>query len=459
MVGGSAGGPVNAGGTGQAGTGQAGISQGTSGQGGSGQGGSGQGGDDEPGTGGAAPAGAAGTSDGGMFVDSDGDGWTPAAGDCCDRPEQCADPATVNPGAYEVLDNGVDDDCDGVSAGPVAETCDQGLPSSTGKPDAMARALGVCHVALDSDPLPERRWGLLSAQLLRADGSALADLRAATVRPGFGKVTPTEGASLVVLSTGIAADGQQTDPGPNGGSPNSKLASSSHTPSSKVSLTTPVAAGSVDDWFAAVREPIKKAGSLPLLPDCPGQSSGDAYDSVVLRLRLRAPTNALSVRLRVRFLSSEFPQNVCTSFNDQFLALLDAPDVDNGPDRNLGVYRDPQGVQWPASLPLARTSLLDRCDTLASKCWMSNTSISPLACSAGPGELADTGLASLGTPADPCSHGASTGWLTVAGNVAPGQTAELRIALWDVGDSLFDSIALLDGLTWDTSPVTAGTTP
>ena len=39
--------------------------------------------------------------------DADGDGFSPADGDCQD-----SDPA-INPGASEVCDNGVDDNCDG----------------------------------------------------------------------------------------------------------------------------------------------------------------------------------------------------------------------------------------------------------------------------------------------------------------------------------------------------------
>ena len=46
-------------------------------------------------------------------VDADGDGFTTCGGDCCDSTE-CANPALVNPGAFDVPGNGVDDDCDGM---------------------------------------------------------------------------------------------------------------------------------------------------------------------------------------------------------------------------------------------------------------------------------------------------------------------------------------------------------
>ena len=42
--------------------------------------------------------------------------------------------------------------------------------------------------------------------------------------------------------------------------------------------------------------------------------------------------------------------------------------------------------------------------------------------------------------------GGGTGWLTISGNVMPGEVMELRIAIWDAGDSAFDSLVILDEL-------------
>ena len=47
-------------------------------------------------------------------VDADGDGYTTCGGDCCDNPNLCSNPAMVNPGAYDVPGDGVDNDCDGL---------------------------------------------------------------------------------------------------------------------------------------------------------------------------------------------------------------------------------------------------------------------------------------------------------------------------------------------------------
>jgi hypothetical protein len=41
--------------------------------------------------------------------------------------------------------------------------------------------------------------------------------------------------------------------------------------------------------------------------------------------------------------------------------------------------------------------------------------------------------------------------------VIPGDTVQIRIAVWDVGDSSFDSVALVDGFTWLANATLPGT--
>ena len=58
---------------------------------------------------------------------------------------------------------------------------------------------------------------------------------------------------------------------------------------------------------------------------------------------------------------------------------------------------------------------------------------------------------------DNCLIGGGTYWLTTAGNVIPGDVVQLRIAVWDVSDSIFDSTALIDGFQWLASATLPGT--
>ena len=56
-----------------------------------------------------------------------------------------------------------------------------------------------------------------------------------------------------------------------------------------------------------------------------------------------------------------------------------------------------------------------------------------------------------------CTVGGGTFWLTTAGNIVPGGTLELRIVVWDVGDHILDSLAVLDGLQWLPNATVPGT--
>jgi hypothetical protein len=55
--------------------------------------------------------------------------------------------------------------------------------------------------------------------------------------------------------------------------------------------------------------------------------------------------------------------------------------------------------------------------------------------------------------------GAATGWWTLRGNVQPGETMELRLAIWDTADAYYDSVVLLDGFQWSVAPAVAGARP
>jgi hypothetical protein len=394
-----------------------------------------------------------------------------AQGDCCDQPGGCSvDPAKVNPGAVEIMGNGVDDDCNGRTdlADSVAlVSCDGTLDSVPSSPTDLARALGICQLTSATPATPaQRTWGLLEAALLRADGSPLGDPRAASIRPSFGQISPAtvEGSRIVVLSTGIAADETQTNPGPNGGVPGVQGVSTVHSPPSVVSLSSPGQPRSIHDWFAAENLPLKPAGALPTAPGCVGSQVEAANDSVMLVLRLRAPPNARAFSLRSYFLSAEYPDTVCTTYNDQLVALVRTPNAlpsaPNPPDGNLMTYLH-GGKAWPVGINIASgTPLFSVCDRKPDKpgkpdCWK-NPSVSPDSCSLGAGQLAGTGFEAAGSG---CATGGGSYWLTTRGNVAPGEEVEIRIAIWDVSDSSFDSLVLLDGFRWLADPVSPGTIP
>jgi hypothetical protein len=400
-------------------------------------------------------------------TDCDGDGWMVADGDCCDKPGLCgAQPELVNPGAIEVVGNGIDDNCNGLT--DLFDTqdtvsCDAMLTSNSMDPLDYAKAIGICRQTQEAPALlKDKTWGLIDAKILRADGSPLQDYQAISIRQGFGSIAPssTEGKSVMVMSSGIASDATQTMPGPNGGAPSGFNVSTSHMPLSDVSISSGGSAHSVKDWYATPNPPLKAANGLPNSPGCSSGSDPTANDSVMLYLRLRAPTNVKAFSFNSYFFSAEYPEYVCTTFNDQFIALVDTPNgvpspIANPIDKNLMTYT--QGSkQWPIGINIAAgTSLFAVCDSQATNpmCW--DTSVSPLSCSLGSSQLMGTGFeAPTGST---CTIGGGTFWLTTAGNVIPGDIVELRIAIWDVGDSAFDSLAVIDGFKWLANATLPGT--
>src|SRR6185503_3207561 len=57
--------------------------------------------------------------------------------------------------------------------------------------------------------------------------------------------------------------------------------------------------------------------------DVPGCTpSPDIFDDVALDLKIRTPKNATGYSFNFKFYSFEFAEWVCTSFNDQFIALV-----------------------------------------------------------------------------------------------------------------------------------------
>ena len=176
----------------------------------------------------------------------------------------------------------------------------------------------------------------------------------------------------------------------------------------------------------------------------------------MLELRVRVPTNARSLRLSANVLTSEFPEWVCGAYNDQFVVLLDSASADNPADGNLAVYTSPTDQRYPVGVNLATgdTGLFRQCRNGAIGCATVPSSITTCVDTA---ELAGSGF---DQPADGCQAsdtvGGGTGWLSIRGNVLPGEVAELRIAVWDSGDSLYDTVVILDDLRWSPDSVTSG---
>jgi hypothetical protein len=344
-------------------------------------------------------------------VDGDGDGWTPAEGDCDD-----CDPK-VNPGAIDSLaasaDGGApapfDNDCDGKAALP--EPCDEGLALDDADPLNAARALDLCQMAEAAPALKaDRRWGVLAARWTSASGEARAPGPQAGIMDAFGAaVYPQLGQRLLVLSTGRARLPEQ--PG------------------------------------------ACKGPSCTTTSNCEGGSI--INDDVALEVDLRAPTNAAGFSFAFKFHSFEYPAWVCTPYNDQFVALVSPapPGSING-----NVAFDAQ--HNPVSVNLG---WFDVCDPVGMADFAVNCG-APVntSCPSPPSPYCASGASALaGTGFDVWGDAGATRWLEAAAPVTGGAEITVRFAIWDTTDQSLDSTVVLDDFAWITAgaPVTVVTNP
>ena len=360
-------------------------------------------------------------------ADEDGDGWGICDNDCCDAPgPACATPAAVNPGAFEEPGNGVDDDCDGMIDNPVT-LCGIGLASNSNDPLDYTRAIDLCQFTTENPPLDQQIWGVIEAELLLADESGAPNANARSIRPDFGvNNTPQQGNNFSVLSTGFAAAPGQINPAHAGWEAGNDMGTDVPAPAA---------------WLAA------NGGTFPNAPGCSISANTDAHDSVMLRARIRVPTNANSFSVDMYFMSAEYPEYVCTDFNDFFVTLVTSTDPGNPADDNIAIYDDGMN-QWPVGVNLvsAAPGLFTECDN------------GDISCTAVPqaynGCTSEAGLTGTGfdAAAPACNNnddvGGATGWLTMSGNVTPGETMEIRFVIWDTADSVWDSVVLLDNWQW-----------
>ena len=407
-----------------------------------------------------------------LVADLDGDGWTVCDGDCCETLQQCGNPAQVNPGAFDVTGDAVDNDCNGV-ADDVAAACDQGLASNSASAIDFAKAIDLCQMTVEIPPLKDKKWGVISAGLLKADGSANPAPASHAIRPGFGSsIVPKKGAQIAVLSTGAAADVADK-------SPAYVSFQAQVTNSCLLSGTCPNDTGTKSkypaDWLQA------NGGNLPNAPGCPDPDplndddpANPAKNPMMLKVRVRVPTNAKSFSVATYFLSAEYPEWVCSPYNDFFVALIDsafapAPGEQPNPnDKNLASYASPQNKVYPVGVNLAfgDTGLFSVCKNGQTGCANGATLGATSKCVSN-AELAGTGF-ELVNPAPTfvndvgyCGSnnqlGGGTGWLVTTGNVKPGETIELRFAVWDTNDPWYDSVVLLDAFQWSLQATQPGT--
>ncbi len=388
-------------------------------------------------------------------TDADGDGFLRCEDDACDISEECPgfDPAMINPNAFEVADNGIDDNSNGEIDEVV--TCDSSVSMTglEGNGEYLAKAMDICegYVSATISLAGEADSG--SASMPKFDSSS----KSYAVANKFGNsIMPARSSLMTILSSGDYDSPTSDSSG--------DLGTASKVPS---------------DWMNRQKNcefPGSEAcgetiSTEELDNQCTGTDAPSVQDPVMLTVKVKVPINANAFSFDFYFLSIEFPGYVCSAFNDFFIALLDStfndvnPDSDkkNNWDKNMAV--DDKGN--PMGVNIAPNGIFRRCnkDVCSGSAGIigvgGNTHGECNACEK-PEELKGTGFESetgglFGM--DTINYG-GTGWFSASGNVVPGEEITLRFAIWDGGtDHIFDSTVLLDNFKWYEKEVEPGISP
>lgn len=353
-----------------------------------------------------------------------------------------SDPAAGTLGGAGPAD---DDGGAAVTTGAVDVTaaCDTALAVDDSNAASFAKAIGICTTAA------AQGFGLVSASYSRAFGStALPHAGQWGLLPKFGNVIkPREGVTLGALSTGYAREYDN----PQGVLVNARgRCDWSGLPGAcPVGIASDFVNSSPDGSLDGMNYPT---GAAP--PGFPksGQNciqDNNVNDMIDVKLVLQAPMDATGFQFDFDFYSSEWPNFVCSTFNDAFVAYL----TSSGLTDNISFD--------PNHNPVAvNNNYFDRCTTgtpLGCNRTNGDTPDAPLSastCAGGAAELDGTGYAS--TAKTLCNNGSdvtatlggATGWLTTQAPIKPGEQFTLEFMIWDAGDGILDSTVLIDHFQW-----------
>jgi hypothetical protein len=333
-----------------------------------------------------------------------------------------SDACAPDPANFDVPGNGCDDDGDGKIDNLPA--CDDGSLPITGNAAALLQSMGLCQVVAGST---DRHWGVVSANMTASYGSMVAPNDAQHgILPKFGSVVvPREGKSLAVLSSGFARE----------------LDTGTGSDAFKGLKGNGMQGGRVD------RAPVgypKTSSGCPVL-------SNATFDLIDLVVQIKVPKNALGLSFDFDFWSGEWPEFVCTPYNDTFIAYLTSMAVSGGSPENVSFDANGNTVS-------VNNGFFDRC-TPGTPTGCSGNVMGMATCPGGPGELAGTGFLDMGTYCGSAAStgGGATGWLTSKAPVMPGELLTIELMVWDTGDPNWDSSVLLDHFQWLSVPVATGT--
>lgn len=317
-----------------------------------------------------------------------------------------------DPNNFDVPGNNCDDDGNGIVDDPQG-TCDGSLQLAGPAAD-FAKAIGLCKFVVSATYTK----GYNSSS---PPGSANQH---GILKKYGNKVTPRQGSSFGVLSSGWATEYDQCNSSTGvfkGGCPMD--------PSDTGSVAPPGYPKAVNGCDPAT----------------------DVHDASGITLKIKVPNNAKGFSFDFDFWSGEWPEWVCTTFNDSFVAWLQSAAF-SGKAGDYNISYD------------TNNNPINVNNAFFQACSPSNATVGCLGtqstdkCSLGNSELMGTGFYDPGSNCGQNdSGGGATSWLTTQAPVQPGETITLQFIIWDTGDQAYDSNVLIDNWQWqagDTSVVT-----
>jgi hypothetical protein len=336
--------------------------------------------------------------------------------------------------------------------GPIDITppCDPALAIDDPSAADFAKAIGICT------DVASKGYGLVSAVYSKAFGSTAPPHDGQWgLLPSFGSaVVPREGVRLGAISSGYAREYDDAQGQPMG-SPAQTCGSAPLQACCWSGIQGACPVGMASDFVNSSPDGPLEGTSYPTGVAPPGfpQSGascpqGDSVNDMIdVKLTLKAPPDATGFRFDFDFYSSEWPNFVCSNYNDAFVAYLTSKGITD----NVSF----DGKHNPVSV---NNDFFDHCTPGVSLgCNRTDGSVAdaPVAsstCAAGAGDLAGTGFA--GTAQSLCGGGPSatlggaTGWLTTQAPIEPGEQFTLEFIIWDAGDGILDSSVLIDHFVW-----------
>ena len=364
-------------------------------------------------------------------IDADGDGYGSCSLDCCDAPDQgCGALAPhVSPDAFDIPNNGIDDDCDGAVDNEEASACSSEAITSNISADELVKAMDLCRFIEADGP----GWGVLEASLSLADGSgAPQDIQLGISESFGGLIAPRANETMAVMGSGIARGVGEAG----------FEDSNTHNAGTK---------------SAPPQSYMDVHGALQTAEGC-ATGSNTLRDSVRLRVRIKTPSNVHGLGFQFRFFSHEYPNYLCTKYNDFMLVLMEGASPALPEDGNISF--DATGN--PISV---NNAFFTTCEAI--ECYESSVypiqsgpdgdndgCVDVLTCNnetnlcEGPFGACPDGVDDIAAFTSDLSYAGATSWLTTQVPIVPGEEITLSFHIWDTSDAALDSLVLLDSFQW-----------